>query len=125
AKFKRENGLDYKVSQVSAGTGGKQVLYNALLVTLNPGDEVVMPAPCWVSYADIVALGGGTPVFAETRLEDGYRLKPEALERVITPKTKWFIFNSPANPTGAAYSAADIKALAEVLLRHEHVWVLT
>ena len=125
AKFKRENGLDYKTSQVSVGTGGKQVLYNALLGTLNPGDEVVMPAPCWVSYADIVALAGATPVFAETTLEDGYRLKPEALEKAITPKTKWFIFNSPSNPTGAAYSAADIKALTEVLLRHKHVWVLT
>jgi len=125
AKFKRENGLDYKTSQVSVGTGGKQVLYNALVGTLNPGDEVVMPAPCWVSYADIVALAGATPVFAETTLEDGYRLKPEALEKAITPKTKWFIFNSPSNPTGAAYSAADIKALTEVLLRHKHVWVLT
>jgi aspartate aminotransferase len=125
AKFKRENGLDYKRSQVSAGTGGKQVLYNALLATLNPGDEVVMPAPCWVSYADIVALGGGKPVFAETKLEDGYRLKPEALDKAITPKTKWFIFNSPANPTGAAYTEDDIKALSEVLLRHKHVWVLT
>jgi aspartate aminotransferase len=125
AKFKRENGLDYKTSQVSVGTGGKQVLYNALVGTLNPGDEVVMPAPCWVSYADIVALGGGKPVFAETKLEDGYRLKPEALDKAITPKTKWFIFNSPANPTGAAYTEDDIKALSEVLLRHKHVWVLT
>ena len=101
AKFKRENGLDYKPSQVSVGTGGKQVLYNALLATLNPGDEVVMPAPCWVSYADIVLLGGGKPVFAETTLEDGYRLRPEVLEKAITAKTKWFIFNSPSNPTGA------------------------
>jgi aspartate aminotransferase len=125
AKFKRDNGLDYKASQVSVGTGGKQVLYNALLATLNPGDEVVMPAPCWVSYADIVLLGGGTPVFAETKLEHGYKLKPEALEKAITPKTKWFIFNSPSNPTGTAYSAADIKALTDVLLRHKHVWVLT
>src|SRR6185312_15855548 len=100
----------------------KQVLYNALLATLNPGDEVVMPAPCWVSYADIVVLGGGKPVFAETKLEDGYRLKPEALDKAITPKTKWFIFNSPANPTGAAYTEDDIKALSEVLLRHKHVW---
>ena len=125
AKFKRDNNLDYKPSQVSVGTGGKQVLYNALLATLNPGDEVVMPAPCWVSYADIVLLGGGTPVFAETKLEHGYKLKPEALEKAITPKTKWFIFNSPSNPTGTAYSAADIKALTDVLLRHKHVWVLT
>ncbi|MBK9080267.1 MAG: pyridoxal phosphate-dependent aminotransferase [Hyphomicrobium sp.] len=125
AKFKRENGLDYKASQVSVGTGGKQVLYNALLATLNPGDEVVMPAPCWVSYADIVILGGGTPVFAETTLENGYKLQPDALEKAITPKTKWFIFNSPSNPTGAVYSADDIKKLTDVLLRHPHVWVLT
>ncbi|MBA2127027.1 aspartate transaminase [Hyphomicrobium methylovorum] len=125
AKFKRDNGLDYKLEQVSVGTGGKQVLYNALLATLNPGDEVVIPSPCWVSYADIVLLGGGTPVFAETKLEDGYRLKPEALEKAITPKTKWFLFNSPSNPTGTAYSADDLKLLTDVLLRHEHVWVLT
>jgi aspartate aminotransferase len=125
AKFKRDNALDYKLSQISVGTGGKQVLYNALLATLNPGDEVVMPAPCWVSYADIVLLGGGKPVFAPTTLEDGYKLNPEALEKAITPKTKWFIFNSPSNPTGTAYSAADIKALTDVLLKHEHVWILT
>ncbi|PPD01636.1 MAG: aspartate aminotransferase [Hyphomicrobium sp.] len=125
AKFKRENGLDYKTSQVSVGTGGKQVLYNALLATLNPGDEVIMPAPCWVSYADIVILGGGVPVFAQTHLEDGYKLKPEALEKVITPKTKWFVFNSPSNPTGTAYSAEDLKLLTDVMLRHPHVWILT
>ena len=125
AKFKRENGLDYKASQVSVGTGGKQVLYNALLATLNPGDEVVIPAPCWVSYADIVLLGGGVPVFAETSLEHGYKLQPEDLDKAITPKTKWFIFNSPSNPTGAAYSAADIRKLTDVLARHRHVWVLT
>jgi aspartate aminotransferase len=125
AKFKRDNGLDYKPSQVSVGTGGKQVLYNALLATLNPGDEVVIPAPCWVSYADIVLLGGGKPVFAETTLENGYKLTAEALEKVITPKTKWFIFNSPSNPTGTAYSASDLKIITDVLLRHPHVWVLT
>ncbi len=125
AKFKRENRLDYKASQVSVGTGGKQVLYNALLATLNPGDEVVIPAPCWVSYADIVMLGGGKPVFATTRLQDGYKLSPAALDAAITLRTKWFIFNSPSNPTGAAYSAGEIKALAEVLVRHPHVWVLT
>ncbi len=125
AKFKRENNLDYQPAQVSVGTGGKQVLYNALLATLNPGDEVIMPAPCWVSYADIVLLGGGKPVFAETRLEDGYKLRPEALEKAITPKTKWFIFNSPSNPTGTAYSAADLQKLTDVLLKHPHVWVLT
>ncbi len=125
AKFKRENNLDYKPSQVSVGTGGKQVLYNALLATLNPGDEVVIPAPCWVSYADIVMLGGGKPVFAATRLQDGYKLSAAALDQAITPRTKWFVFNSPSNPTGAAYSADEIKALAEVLVRHPHVWVLT
>ena len=125
AKFKRENGLDYKASQVSVGTGGKQVLYNALLATLNPDDEVIIPAPCWVSYADIVILGGGKPVFAETRIEDGYKLTAATLEKAITPKTKWFVFNSPSNPTGAAYSAAGIKALTDVLLKHPHVWVLT
>ena len=125
AKFKRENNLDYTPSQVSVGTGGKQVLYNALLATLNPGDEAIMPAPCWVSYADIVILGGGKPVFAQTTLEDGYKLRPEALEKAITPKTKWFVFNSPSNPTGAVYSATDIKKLTDVLLRHPHVWLLT
>jgi aspartate aminotransferase len=125
AKFKRENGLDYKPSQISVGTGGKQVLYNALLCTLNPGDEVVIPAPCWVSYADIVLLGGGKPVFANCSIEDGYRLKPEVLEKAITKKTKWFLFNAPCNPTGAAYSKAEIKALTDVLIRHPHVWVLT
>jgi aspartate aminotransferase len=124
-KFERENGLKYKPSQISVGTGGKQVIYNALLATLNPGDEVVIPAPCWVSYADIVLLADARPVFPETRLEDGYRLKPEMLEAAITPKTKWLIFNSPSNPTGAAYSKEDIKALTDVLLRHEHVWVLS
>src|SRR6201991_1994274 len=103
-KFKRENGLDYKPSQVSVGTGGKQVLYNALLCTLNPGDEVVIPAPCWVSYADIVLLGGGKPVCAHCKIEDVYKLKPQTLDAAITPKTKWFVFNAPCNPTGAAYS---------------------
>jgi aspartate aminotransferase len=127
AKFKRDNTLDYKPSQVSVGTGGKQVLYNALLATLNPGDEVVIPAPCWVSYADIVLLGGGKPVFANTRIEDGFRLKPEVLDRAITPQTKWLILNSPSNPTGAAYSHADLKALTDVLMqpKNKHVWVLT
>ena len=125
AKFKRDNDLTYERSQISVGTGGKQVLYNALLATLNPGDEVVIPAPCWVSYADIVLLGGGKPVFVETTMEDAFRLKPAALDKAITPKTKWLIFNSPSNPTGAAYSKDDIKALTDVLLRHDHVWVLT
>ena len=125
AKFKRENGLTYKPSQVSVGTGGKQVLYNALLATLNPGDEVVIPAPYWVSYPDIVLLGGGTPVFAQTRMEDGFKLRPGALDQAITPRTKWLLLNSPSNPSGAAYSRAEMKALTDVLLRHRQVWVLT
>jgi aspartate aminotransferase len=127
AKFKRENRLDYKPSQITVGTGGKQVLYNALIATLNPGDEVVIPAPCWVSYADIVLLGGGKPVFVECTLEDGYKLKPAALDKAITPKTKWLIFNAPSNPTGAAYRRAEVKALTDVLMtaKNKHVWVLT
>ncbi len=127
AKFKRDNNLDYKPSQISVGTGGKQVLYNALLGTLNLGDEVVLPAPCWVSYADIVQLAGAKPVFVETKMEDGFRLRPDVLDAAITPKTKWFIFNSPSNPTGAAYSESDLKALTDVLLadKNKHVWVLT
>ncbi len=127
AKFKRENGLEYKPSQITVGTGGKQVLYNALLCTLNPGDEVVIPTPCWVSYTDIVLVGGGKPVFAPCRIEDGYRLEPEALEAAITPRTKWFVFNAPCNPTGAAYSREEIKALTDVLMqpKNAHVWVLT
>jgi len=125
AKFKRDNNLDYERAQISVGTGGKQVLYNALLATLNPGDEVIIPAPCWVSYADIVLLGGGKPVFVKTTMDNGFRLSPEALEAAIMPKTKWFLFNSPSNPTGAAYSAQDVKALTDVLLAHENVWILT
>ncbi|MGP0094158.1 MAG: pyridoxal phosphate-dependent aminotransferase [Xanthobacteraceae bacterium] len=124
-KFKRENGLDYKPTQISVGTGGKQVLFNALMATLNPGDEVVIPAPYWVSYPDIVLLAGATPVAVETKLEDGFKMRPQALERAITPKTKWLIFNSPSNPTGAAYSRAEVKAITEVLVKHPHVWVLT
>jgi aspartate aminotransferase len=124
-KLKRENGLDYKPSQVTVGSGGKQVLYNALLATVNPGDEVIIPAPYWVSYPDIALLGGGVPVFVETSMETNFKLTPEALEAAITPKTKWFIFNSPSNPSGAAYSHEDLKKLTDVLLRHEHVWVLT
>lgn len=125
AKFKRDNSLEYTRNQISVGTGGKQVLYNALLATLNPGDEVIIPTPCWVSYADIVILGGGKPVFVATTMENGFRLQPEALEGAITPRTKWFIFNSPSNPSGAAYSRDDLKKLTDVLLRHENVWVLT
>jgi aspartate aminotransferase len=124
-KFKRENGLDYGPNQISVGTGGKQVLYNALLATINPGDEVIIPAPYWVSYPDIVLLGGGTPVIVDTTAENGFRLQPEDLERAITPATKWLIFNSPSNPSGAAYTRDQIKALTDVLLRHEQVWVLS
>jgi aspartate aminotransferase len=124
-KFKRENGLTYKPSEITVGAGGKQVLYNALLATLNPGDEVIVPSPYWVSYPDIVLLAGAEPVVVETKLEDGFKLRPEALARAITPKTKWFIFNSPSNPTGAAYTKHEVKALTDVLVKHEHVWVLS
>jgi aspartate aminotransferase len=125
AKFKRENGLDYKPSQVSVGTGGKQVLFNALVATLNPGDEVIIPAPYWVSYPDMVLLGGGTPVPVEATLENGFKLMPEQLEAVITPKTKWLIFNSPSNPSGAGYTWDELKGLTDVLMRHPHVWLMT
>ena len=124
-KFKRENGLDYKPSQVSVGTGGKQVLFNALMATVNPGDEVIVPTPYWVSYPDIVMLAGGTPVFVDGSLAHGFKLQPADLEKAITPRTKWLILNSPSNPSGAAYSQAEMKALTDVLLRHPHVWVLT
>jgi aspartate aminotransferase len=124
-KFKRENGLDYAVDQTIVGTGGKQILFNAFMATLNPGDEVVIPAPYWVSYPEMVAICGGIPVFVETRIEDEFKLTPEALEATITPKTKWLVFNSPSNPSGAAYSRDELKALTDVLLRHDHVWVLT
>jgi aspartate aminotransferase len=124
-KFKRENGLDYKPSQIIVGTGGKQVLYNAFMATLNPGDEVIIPAPYWVSYPDMVLLAGGEPVEVKTTLESGYKLDAAALEQAITPKTKWFLLNSPSNPTGAAYTRAELKALTDVLLRHPHVWVMT
>ncbi|BAT58338.1 aspartate aminotransferase [Variibacter gotjawalensis] len=124
-KFKRENGLEYKRSQVSVGTGGKQVLFNALVATINPGDEVIIPAPYWVSYPDIVLFAGGTPVPVMTTMEHGFKVTAAALEKAITPKTKWFIFNSPSNPSGAAYTKAEIKALTDVLVKHPHVWVLT
>ena len=125
AKFARDNGLDYAPAEVSVGTGGKQVLYNALIATLNPGDEVVIPAPYWVSYPDIVLLGGGTPVAVECGMDTGFKLTPDALEAAITPATKWLILNSPSNPTGAGYTADDLRGLADVLLRHGHVWVLS
>ncbi len=124
-KFERENGLSYKPSQVSVGTGGKQILYNALMATLNPGDEVIIPAPYWVSYPDMVLLAGGTPVIATATIETNFKLTPEALEAAITPRTKWFIFNSPSNPTGAGYTRAELKALTDVLLRHPHVWIMS
>src|SRR6056297_620207 len=125
AKFKRDNGLEYTPAQVSVGTGGKQILYNALMATLNPGDEVVIPAPYWVSYPDMVLLAGGTPVIAEAGVETNFKLTPEALEAAITDKTRWFIFNSPSNPTGAGYSWDELKALTDVLMRHPHVWVMS
>jgi aspartate aminotransferase len=124
-KFKRENQLGYKPSQIIVGTGGKQVLFNAFLATLNPGDEVIIPAPYWVSYPDMVLIAGGEPVAVETRMADGFKMKPEALERAITPKTKWLLFNSPSNPTGAAYTRAELKAITDVLVRHPHVWVMS
>ena len=124
-KFARENGLDYKPAEITVGSGGKHVLYNALLATLDPGDEVIIPSPYWVSYPDIVLLAGAEPVVVETKLEDGFKLTPQALEKAITPKTKWFIFNSPSNPTGAAYTRDEIKALTDVLLKHERVWILS
>ncbi len=125
AKFKRENGLDYKPNQITVGTGGKQVLYNALVATLNRGDEVIIPAPYWVSYPDMVCLAEGTPVAVQCGENNGFKLTPEALEAAITPKTKWLILNSPSNPTGAAYSRAELKALTDVLVKHPHVWVMT
>jgi aspartate aminotransferase len=123
-KFKRENQLDYKPDQIIVGVGGKQVLFNALMVTLNPGDEVIIPAPFWVSYPDMVLLAGGEPVIVPTRIEDGFKMKPQALEKAITPRTKWIIFNSPSNPTGAAYTRDELKAVTDVLVKHPHVWVM-
>ncbi len=125
AKFKRENGLDYKPSQVSVGSGGKQVLFNALMATINPGDEVIIPAPYWVSYPDIVMLAGGRPVFVDCMLEHGFKLQAAHLEAAITPKTKWLTLNSPSNPSGAAYSRSQLKSVTDVLVKHPHVWVLT
>jgi len=124
-KFKEENGLDYKTSQITVGAGGKQVLYNAFMATLNPGDEVIIPAPYWVSYPDMVLLAGGTPVEVVCKMQDGFKLKPEQLERAITPNTKWFLLNSPSNPSGVAYTRAELKALTDVLVRHPHVHVMT
>jgi aspartate aminotransferase len=124
-KFRRENRLDYAPSQVTVGTGGKQVIYNALMATLNPGDEVIIPAPYWVSYPDMVALAGGTPVVVPAPMQTGYKITPDQLEAAITPRTKWLIFNSPSNPTGAGYSWTELRGLTDVLMRHPQVWVLT
>lgn len=125
AKFARENGLTYGTDQIHVAPGGKAVIYNALVATLSPGDEVIVPAPYWVSYPDMVLLAGGEPVMVIGHEADGFKLKPEVLEAAITPKTKWLILNSPSNPTGAAYTADELKALAGVLARHPHVWVMT
>src|SRR5258705_148998 len=124
AKFKRENGLEYALEQILVGNGGKQVIYNAIMATVSAGDEVITPAPYWVSYLDIPLLAEGTPVPVVCREEDGYKITPSALEAAITPKTKWFILNPPSNPTGVVYSRDELTALAAVLLRHPHVWVL-
>ncbi|MEO0668497.1 MAG: pyridoxal phosphate-dependent aminotransferase [Pseudomonadota bacterium] len=125
AKFKRDNGLDYTTAQVSVGTGGKQILYNALMATLNEGDEVVIPAPYWVSYPDMVLLAGGTPVIAEASLQTGFKLTAAQLEACITDRTKWLIFNSPSNPTGAGYTRDELKEITDVLMRHPQVWVMS
>jgi aspartate aminotransferase len=125
AKFKRENGLTYKPNQVIVSTGGKQVLYNALVATINPGDEVIIPAPYWVSYPEMVALAGGESVPIVCTAAHGFKLQPSDLEKAITPKTKWVILNSPSNPTGAAYTRGELKAITDVLVKHPHVWVMT
>lgn len=124
-KFKRENNLEYTAAQTIVGTGGKQILFNAFMATMNPGDEVVIPAPYWVSYPEMVSICGGTPVFVEATQANNFKLTAEDLDKAITPKTKWFIFNSPSNPSGAAYTHDELKALTDVLLKHPHVWVLT
>lgn len=124
-KFKRENGLDYGVDQITVNSGGKHTIFNALMATVNPGDEVIIPAPYWVSYPDMVQLAGGTPVFIEATIDTGFRITPEQLDAAITPKTKWVILNSPSNPSGAAYSAEHLRGLADVLLKHPHVWILS
>jgi len=124
-KFKRDNNLDYAADEITVGTGGKQVLYNALMATLNRGDEVVVPAPYWVSYPDMVALAEGEPVSIACSANTGFKLLPEMLEQAITPKTRWLILNSPSNPSGAAYTAAELEALADVLRAHPQVWVMT
>ncbi|MEE9317326.1 MAG: pyridoxal phosphate-dependent aminotransferase [Rhodospirillales bacterium] len=124
-KFKRDNGLDYSVDDITVGCGGKQIIFNAFMATLDPGDEVIIPAPYWVSYPDIALLFEGRPKFVDCPAENGFRMKPEDLDAAITPKTKWLILNSPSNPSGAAYTKADLKALTDVLMKHPQVWVLT
>lgn len=125
AKFKRENNLDYKPQQIIVGTGGKQILFNAFMATLNKGDEVIIPAPYWVSYPEMVAVNNGTPVFVDARQEFNYKLQPEDLEAAITDKTKWFVFNSPCNPSGAAYSHDELKKLTDVLVKYPHVHIMS
>ena len=125
AKLKRDNDLDYRPDQITVGCGGKQTIYNAMMASLNPGDEVIIPAPYWVSYTDITLLAEGTPVVVDCLAENGFRITPEQLEAAITPNTKWLMLNSPSNPTGSAYTAGHLKALGEVLLRHPQVWVMT
>jgi aspartate aminotransferase len=124
-KFKRENNLDYQVDQITVGAGGKHVIYNAMMATLNEGDEVVIPAPYWVSYPDIVLLAGGTPIILECNEKQGFKIKPLELEKVITKKTKWIILNSPSNPTGACYSEDDIREIGKILIKHPHVYILS
>lgn len=124
-KFKRENGLSYKPGQIIVCAGGKQVLYNAIMASVGAGDEVLIPSPYWVSYPDMVNLAEGTPVFVQTKAENGFKMRPEELDKAITPRTKWLILNSPSNPSGAAYTKAELKALGEVLLRHPQVWILS
>lgn len=125
AKFKRENGLEYKREQINVSPGGKPVIFNAWMATLNPGDEVIIPAPYWVSYPDMAIMCGGTPVFIDTTIENGFKVQPEALAKAITPHTKWLLLNSPSNPSGAAYTRAELKALAAVLVDYPHVLILT
>ena len=124
-KFKRDNDLDYSSDQISVASGGKQILFNAFCATLNPGDEVIIPTPYWTSYPDMVSLAGGTPISIPTTVENNYKLAADALRTVISEKTKWFIFNSPSNPTGAGYSYEDLKKLTDVLMEQPHVWILT
>lgn len=125
AKFKRDNGLDYGLDQITVNVGGKQTIFNALVATLRPGDEVVIPAPYWVSYPDIVNFTGATPVFVAAGIDANFKITPAQLDAAITPRTRWLVLNSPSNPTGSAYTAAELKALGDVLARHPHVWVLS